>query len=266
MELLDLLIESGLSEKEAAVYLAACELGPAGAQEIANKSGVHRTTAYLCLETLTQQSYISTAEAGGRTVFVASPPDALLEHLRRERLSAADREERLSDALPRLLALYNVEGRKPQVLFMEGKEGLRSQHGVFENLKGPYVQITNFDDAADAFRGLEITRSEHHERLREAGTQGRSLLVTHRMPDEVKLARLPVDTKILPYEKFPIHGEVIVREDTVLLFSYKVSVFMTIVRSKTMADAVRALFELAWLGAKDFPSRSAADRMAQPIE
>ena len=42
----------GLSEHEAAVYLAALELGEANIQEISRKSGVKRTSIYNFIDTL----------------------------------------------------------------------------------------------------------------------------------------------------------------------------------------------------------------------
>ena len=261
-DLLHVLEESGLSSKEAAVYLAACELGPSGAPEIAAKAAIQRTTTYVCLETLEKRGCVSTADVAGRMVFVASPPEQLFAMVKKEREEMGRRTEKFFEALPRLSALYNVEGQKPQVLFMEGATGLRSQHGVFESLTGPYVQITNIDDAAEAFRGFEETRREHQERLKQAETSGRALFVTAKALSDITLAVLPTDTRILPFEEFPIHGEMIVREDTILLFSYRGQTFVTVTRSKTMADTLRALFELAWRSAKVYPGLSAEERMA----
>ncbi|MBI2484564.1 helix-turn-helix domain-containing protein [Candidatus Uhrbacteria bacterium] len=261
-ELTDILVESGLSPKEAAIYLAACELGPAGVQEIANKSGIQRTTVYVCLETLEKEGFISGAEAAGRKVFVAAPPDHVLSTVRAKREAIVQKEEKLASALPRLTALYNVEGQKPQVLFMEGQEGLMSQLDVFEKLVGPFIQITNIDDAAEAFKGREQRRKEHKQQLKEQEVGGRTLVVTSKSLEELQLLPMPVDLRFLPFENFPIHGEVTVREDTILLYSFRGQTFVTIIRSKTMADTLRSVFELAWSGARIYPGLSSQERLA----
>ena len=152
----NVLIEIGLSEKEAAVYLSACELGPSGAQEISRKSGVNRATVYVCLEALQKRGYVSTSSVLGKTLFVAGPPSELLASAKEEADAARKKEARLAEAMPQLAALYNVEGSKPKVLFMEGVDGLREHLAVMENLRGPYVQITNTDDAAKNVTGKKF--------------------------------------------------------------------------------------------------------------
>ncbi len=261
MSLVTVLTQSGLSEKEAAVYLAACELGPSAATDIARKSDVNRATVYVCLESLQTKGFITTAEMVGKNVFVAERPDVILDSLKKKREISEERERSLIEALPELAARYNVEGKKPKVLFMEGLDGLRDHQAVFENLRGPYIQITNIDDAANAFKGSEFTRAEHQDRLKKESVEGRALLVTRQSFTDITLAPLPTDVKFLHFEKYPIHGEVTVREDTLFLFSYKLDTFVTIIRSQTMANTIKAMFELAWEAAEKLPGVTAEERM-----
>jgi sugar-specific transcriptional regulator TrmB len=72
--MLETLIKLGLSEKEAAVYLATLELGEDTALNIAEKSQVNRTTTYVILEKLMKLGLASTVERGKKTVFVAEDP------------------------------------------------------------------------------------------------------------------------------------------------------------------------------------------------
>lgn len=260
----EVLMGAGLSDKETSVYLAACELGPSGAQDISNKSGVKRATVYVCLEALQKKGFLSTSAVLGKTLFVAEKPKNLLASLKEDRELAQKREDQLLDIMPQLAALYNVEGKKPQVLFMDGIEGLQEHLHVMENLKGPYIQITNIDDAARAFTGKEFARKGHQTRLKKGEVSGRALLVTKKPFAQVKLAKLPVDVKLLHYEDFPIHGEITVREDTILMLSFKLDTFVTIIRSKTLVNTIKSLFELAWKGASDHPGFSAEDRMSWP--
>jgi DNA-binding MarR family transcriptional regulator len=262
----DTLVEIGLSDKEAAVYLAACQLGPSSAQDISDSSGVKRATVYVCLEALQEKGFMSTSTVFDKTLFVAEKPDRLLSASRDEMSLAQKRLEQLDEAMPQLAALYNVEGRKPQVMFMDGVAGLRRHLAVMESLSGPYIQITNIDDAKTAFSGSEFTRESHQENLRKSNVNGRALLVTKEPFSQVKLARLPVDVKLLHYEEFPIHGEITVREDTILMLSFKLETFVTIIRSKTVANVVRSLFELAWKGASEMPGFTAEERMKWHVD
>ena len=252
----------GLSGKEAAVYLVACQLGSGSAQEISQRSGVNRTTTYVCLETLEKQGFVSVVTEGKKTMFIPEHPSTLVakcEELHRTR----ERQLReLSEALPELAALYNVAGKKPKVLFLDGRDGLLAAHQEFENLRGPYVQITNVDDARRVFEGLTYMRGSHQEKMHTHETTGRALLVTEQSFEHLKLAAIPVDVKLIHYEHMPIHGEVTVREDTVILYAFGAKAFVTIMRSQVIADTIRGLFELAWKGAVDLPGVTKEERVS----
>ena len=61
--------------------------------------------------------------------------------------------------------------------------------------------------------------------------------------------------RMLPPEKFPIHASIVVRKDYVFLFSYRSAILSVVIRSQEIADAFRALFNLAWDGAQGYPSK-----------
>jgi len=74
MELKKALNQIGLEEKEAEVYLAALELGPATIQDIARKSEINRTTVYQMLKNLKSQGLISETTSGKRKLILAAEP------------------------------------------------------------------------------------------------------------------------------------------------------------------------------------------------
>lgn len=265
-DLLSILQTAGLGEKTAAVYCAACELGPSTAQMIAREAGVNRATTYSCLEELVRTGLVQTSDTGPKRKFLAAHPEQILSLVVQRRQVAEGIEAQIRGALPELLAHYNVEAGKPQVLFWEGQEGLHRFHDLLERLQGPYVQMTNLDDAREIFRGAEFARKGHQGRLKKSGTEGRTILVTKLSPDEVRLAPIPVDARLVPYEMLPIHGEVLVREDVVFLFSFRQGVLVTAIRNKTIAETLWALFDLAWRGTDMFPCKTAKERTTQGFD
>ena len=58
------LVEIGLNEKEAKVYLASLELGQSAVQGISSRSGVNRATTYFIIEGLTAKGLISSFHQG----------------------------------------------------------------------------------------------------------------------------------------------------------------------------------------------------------
>ena len=65
----------GLGEKEALVYLAALELGPAPVQDISHKAKVNRATTYVMIESLSTRGLISTFVKGKKRYYSAESPD-----------------------------------------------------------------------------------------------------------------------------------------------------------------------------------------------
>jgi len=67
----------GLSDKEAAVYLASLELGPSPVQVISRKAEVNRATTYVMIEVLLQKGLMSTFDKGKKTMYTAEKPERL---------------------------------------------------------------------------------------------------------------------------------------------------------------------------------------------
>ncbi len=247
----------GLSDKEASVYLASLELGPAPVQDISHKSKINRATTYVMIESLSGRGLISTFVRGKKRFYTPETPERLLSILRMQQKELEEKEKEFAKTLPTLLALYNTEGVKPQIRYIEGFEGLKTVHQIFEKLKGEYVQILPLDDAL-ASPELEADRPRHVATLAAEQVMHRILAVT----DKVKPEDLPKmgygEMKFMPASEFPLHGEIVIRANYVFLFSYRSAVLSVVITSKEIADAARVLFNLAWKGAQDFPSKKDA--------
>ena len=63
------LIELGLSEKEASVYLASLELGASSVQKISQQAKINRATTYVIIESLSKKGLMSTMEKAGKIFF-----------------------------------------------------------------------------------------------------------------------------------------------------------------------------------------------------
>ena len=75
MTLQNVLVNIGLSPKESKVYLAALELGPSPASDIALRSKLNRVSTYDILEKLIKRGFISTYTQKRVKYFVATEPD-----------------------------------------------------------------------------------------------------------------------------------------------------------------------------------------------
>ena len=108
----------GLDNKEARIYLAALELGPATIQNIADKSSIKRTTVYQILDKLKEQGLVSETTDKKRKLIVAADPVNLKRNIK-------TKEQLLNNILPNLQALSNLNPIKPKITFYKGIEGYR---------------------------------------------------------------------------------------------------------------------------------------------
>ena len=122
-----LLLEHGVPERGARIYVAACREGPQTAAELARRSGLHRVEAYRFIRGLEERGLLRSA--GGRPArFVALPLDQLIDRwIRRtgERLERlkGDRDKLIQDWRDSLLAPDVGDARKFAVL--EGRPAIQ---------------------------------------------------------------------------------------------------------------------------------------------
>jgi HTH-type transcriptional regulator, sugar sensing transcriptional regulator len=241
----------GLSDKEACVYLASLELGPASVQDISHKSKVNRATTYVMIESLSGRGLMSAFTKGKKKLYASESPERLMSIIDHERNVLDSRVAELNRIMPMLGALYNAEGVKPAVRYLEGVEGLETSRLAFERLEGDFIQIFELDQT-HAMKEILTDRDAHLKRLMKRGVSGRVLAVADK-PEKNLLPQMPsVTMRFVSSASFPIHGSLSVRANHVFLFSHKSSVVSAILVSQEIADVVRALFEMAWVGSSKF--------------
>jgi sugar-specific transcriptional regulator TrmB len=245
MELLRELAHFGLSEKEGMVYLASLELGPAPVQDISHKAKVNRATTYVMVESLMGRGLMSSFVRGKKRFYASETPERLRALLRSQRRELEMREEELEKVFPMLSALYNAEGAKPQVRYLEGMEGIQTVREIFRKLEGEIIEFAPFDPAMTPVE-LEEGREEHARELLEKKVPYRALVAVDDA-DRSKIPSIPgVEVRAIPRQQFPTNAEITVRGNTVCLYSFKSAILAVVITSKEIADGFRSLFELAW--------------------
>lgn len=244
----------GLSEKEASVYLASLELGPAPVQDISHKAKVNRATTYVMIESLMGRGLMSSFVRGKKRFYASESPERLRAVLRMQRREIEQKEEELETVFPMLAALYNAEGAKPQIRYLEGVDGIQSVRELFQKLEGEIIQFSPFDPAVAADE-LSPGREEHVREIVVKDTPYRALVVMD-SPMMDQIPALPnLEVRVLPRALFPTDAEITVRGDTMCLYSFKSSILAIVITSKEITNGFRSLFELSWKAAEAYPSR-----------
>ena len=115
------LLNLGLSQKEAEVYLANLQLGLATAQKIAEKAEINRTTAYATIKNLITRGLINTVDKAGKQYFVAEKPEKLKYFYEQQERELQRRKETIDKIMPELESLYNFTANRSFVKIIPRK-------------------------------------------------------------------------------------------------------------------------------------------------
>ncbi len=234
------LVQAGLTDKEAKVYLAILELGEASIVRIVQKSSIKRSTVYEMLDLLKQKGMIFSTKRGKKTLYLGESPQKLANKLE-------ERKKTLEDVMPELMSYMNLIDNKPKIRYHEGIEGLREvfrdtlEYPNQEILSWfPYPYITLGDDFFEDYYFPERLKKKitmraiipDTEKNREFADYMNKKVITNTRFVAKKLTDLSIEIKIYGRNKFGI----ISHEEEIAL----------IIESKKIYKSMKAIFESLW--------------------
>ena len=239
------LINIGLSEKEAAVYLALLERGPSTVLQISAHANINRPTTYLQIESLKHKGLVSTQQKDTKQLFIAESPELLFMNLEKEKKEIDDKKSELTKMLPELKTLLNLGPDKPIVRYFEGSEGLLKMQEEFLKCKEKLIYGFFSIDAVENV--LPDIGKNYTPRRVQKKIKTRSIYTSIKGPvfkrEDKKLLR---QTKFIKPEKFPFTSDVTIFDNKVAITSLKGKITGTIIEHKEIANSFRVLFELLW--------------------
>lgn len=249
MNLEQILEEFGLTQRQARVYLAALELGEASIAQIAQKAQIKRAGTYYVMDSLISQAMAGRINRGAKELYFVTSPMKLLEMIKRKK-------EILEENLPEFNALFNLAQNKPKVRLYEGIEGIKAVfEKTLEKKNAEIMAISPYSVAYKTakFHGLEyldwgygyikrrVKKNIFVRDIAEDSPESRE----RQEYDKEELRQ----TRLVPKEHFPFLNEIDIAGDWVAVISYR-EMMGLIIESKDFAQTLKAIFELAWLGAE----------------
>lgn len=244
------LVNLGFGDKEASVYLALLELGPSTTAEISGKAGINRTTGYDILESLINDGLVTPIGETKIQKFVAENPDKVIVFLENKIKKGEERLRQAYNLLPELFSIYNIE-EKPKVKYYEGTNRMKE---AFEDTLTSKEEILAYAIGSDAIKsvGNEYVEDYINKRVIKnikirviCPNDSESLTMINKNKEQLR------ESIVIPEDKFHFSVETNIYNDKVLNISWKEK-FAVMIESKEIADAQKKVFELAWLGAKQY--------------
>src|SRR3989339_271481 len=241
------LLQLGLSEKEAEVYLAALQLGFCSVQKIAEKAEINRTTAYTHIRNLITRGLIKTEEKNGKAYLVAEKPEKLRHIWQTQEQEIRRRKLTLDLIMPELESLYSVEEEKISVCKYDLKDiemardflvSMRSDfiYSIFNREELKQIDRVNEKDKAYAEKLLESTKLYKGIVIARVKQVNKFLQKLNTENDKVFI-------KYLPFVKYNIPCEFLIAQKVVTILRDKEII---IFKDKFFATSMKILFEILW--------------------
>ncbi len=247
LDIKEILIKSGFSDNESAVFLALLQLGKGTVTQITRKAGLNRTTGYDILDSLVAKGLASVSGKEPKQEYLAGSPDHLLNIIENQEKEAEKRTLEIKKIIPELKSMHNVRGR-PKVRFYEGMEGLRD---VYEDTLTSHESIRAYANVNEMHRALIGYFPKYYERRAEKNISIRAVIPDspvgkHRAGKDKEEKR---ESVLVPIDKYNFSPEINIYDNKVMIASWKEKLGI-IIESVEIADAMKKIYELAWIGAK----------------
>ena len=247
LPLKNFLLSLDFSEKETNVYLVLLELGKGTVSEIARKAEMNRTTGYDILGKLVTYGLASISGKEPKQEYVAESPDKVISFLENKKQQT---EKQLVDAkniLPQLKSIHNVSGR-PKIRFYEGKDGLIQ---VYEDTLTSREAIRAYATVDDMHAALPDYFPKYYQRRAGKGIHIRAIIPSTPIGRDLsKKDRAEArESALIPPDKFYFSPEINIYDNKVMVASWREKLGI-IIESAEIADAMKKIYELAWVEAK----------------
>ena len=241
-----ILKKAGFSENECAIYLALLTLGQGTVSEITRKANVGRTYGYPILDGLVSKGLVSISGKRPKQEYVAESPRRLFTYLEKQLESQKNIISEMKELLPDLIVLHNVEDR-PKIRFYEGLEGIKE---VYEDTLTTIGELRGFATYEELHKAMPGYFPEYYKRRAKKGVVGRAI-ITDTLEGRVR-ERHNKDEKrtmrLVPKEYY-FYPEIDIYNNKVMIASWREKLGI-LIESDEIADAMKKIFELAWIGAE----------------
>jgi len=234
----------GFGEKEARVYLTLLEHGALRVQQIANHSGVNRSTAYLALSALLHRGIVSCGDQDGSKCYIAESPAHLERILELEKRRHTEASERIRHAMPHFFAIWNAIEHKPSVRFFEGEKGM-------EQCRELMLRLAPGSESLHALVHYDshiLRAANQDERLRLRFSSGRfRMRVLYSIEDGLNVPSFGKNAELRSIKHIPeFAGEINISSHFVFMGVPKPVITAIVIENASIARLFQSFFDIAW--------------------
>ena len=231
----------GIDKKQVSIYLACLELGTATVQELADKSGIKRTSIYNFLDDMKRDGLISEVKQDGKILLVPENPNILVERSKKH-------VQKVEEMLPELMSIFNLPGNKPKVNYFEGQKGLRRAWDDMLESKETIYGFSDYEKMFGSFTEeflfeipkIRVESKQFFNCIAKDGPKGR--MVKSKDKEHMRETRLIKDLEF--------DTEINIYGNKILLLSFRKPYASVLVEDRAIATTMKSIWKLVWNGLK----------------
>jgi len=238
--LLNILMELGLSEKEARVYLACLSLGATTVLKIARVTEIKRPSVYPIIERLKNFGLMAEEIKGFKTFYIAESPEKL-------ELILEERKAKFKDSLPDFSKLYNLQGQHEVIKRYDGLQAVKS---VYEDLLRTIKPHEDFLIIADQTKWMSLDEKYFTDFIKRRA----------KLPIRIRMLQIDTPTSrwFKKYEKnfnytikflpkgTELTTNLVVIPEMLVIHQIIPPIMAMVVENKSVIQLHRQLFEVIW--------------------
>ncbi len=234
------LVDLGLSENEALLYLSSLNLGATTVLKLARASGIRRTTVYSLIDSLKQKGLMRENIVGFKKTYESESPEKLVRIL-------DTKKSQLQKDMPDLLGLFNKVGGSSVIKHYEGIESIKPIYlETIQDVRSgeDYLVITN---QAQWFELDTVYFQEYKERRARTGARVRMLFEESDLAREHKKyeRNFNEEIKFLPQETH-INVDFVCTPKRVIIFQTIQPFSAIVIENEFVVEMYKNLFEVIW--------------------
>lgn len=228
----DKLMQIGLSEQEAGVYLQLLKAKKQTANEVAKQSKINRSVVYSVLDKLIDKGLVNYVLIDNTRRFSASNPNALADFLN-------DKKKILSNILPQLKSITEQE---KEIVSVEVFQGVKGGLAILKDIIRENKDYVSFGDEGNFQKILGTIGEQYVRQLNEKDISEK--IITRKGTELIGNSK-KAEIKYLP-EEFRFPTITTIYADKVAIAIFDKPYYVILIKSKSLAFAYRSLFEGLW--------------------
>jgi len=243
----DALLQLGLSEKEAEVYIAVLQDADSTILTIAKVTKLSRGTAFDIVERLKAKGFVAEVKRGKkRKIIVESPTNTMYKSLDVIHDKFFRTKKMVEETLPLIKSITAESDFKPQIRVYTGESGFKRVWDEILSFGGKsFLSIARIETFVQ-FMGEDFL-NEIQNRKVKAGISSRAInensAMAQKMVEVDKAASR--ETRLTP-NGFEFPSSEIIFGDKIAMFSTREENIIVVIESKDFAQTHRIYFEMMW--------------------